>query len=79
MMIVRIPMFVTKEVVLMHVDYLTVESTPNAKLVVIWLDVYVCQGIQETLALLALHVSSNLFLLYCLTIYILLLSCMILF
>ena len=79
MMIVRIQMFVTREVVLMHVDYLTVESTPNAKLVVIWLDVYVWQGIRETLALLALHVSIHLFLLYCLIFYILLLSCMILF
>ncbi len=31
----------------MHVEYPIVDSTPNAKLVAIRQDVYVCQGTQE--------------------------------
>ena len=46
----------------MHVDYLIVDSTPNAKLVVIRQDVCVYQGTQEILVLHVLYVSrQNLF------------------
>ena len=42
----------------MHVGYPIVGSTQNAKLVAIRHDVYVYQGIQETLALHAPYVSN---------------------
>ena len=50
----------------MHVDYLTVESTQNVKLVDIRQDVYVYLGTQETLALHVPYVSTrkSIFLLY---------------
>ena len=58
MMIVYILTSVTREVVLMHVDYPNVEPTPNAKRVNILHNVYVYLGIQEIPALHVFYVSK---------------------